>query len=67
MKSKRLAAHTAETGDQGTKRVYEFFALFSLSVWCEWQPKVLIYAKGFDAGGAILAPIDQLHRRPNAM
>ena len=67
MKSKRLAAHTAETGDQGTKRVYEFFALFSLSVWCEWQLKALICAKCLTLVEHFLAPIDQLHRTPNAM
>lgn len=38
-------AHSAETEDLGTKRVYEYFALFPLSVWCEWQLKALICAK----------------------
>lgn len=38
-------AHSAETEDLGTKRMYEYFALFPLSVWCEWQLKALICAK----------------------
>lgn len=38
-------AHSAETEDLGTKRVYEYFASFPLSVWCEWQLKALICAK----------------------
>lgn len=60
-------AHSAETEDLGTKRVYEYFALFPLSVWCEWQLKALICAKCLTLVEHFLAPIDQLHRTPNAM
>jgi hypothetical protein len=60
-------AHTAETEDLGTKRVYELFALSPLSWWCEWQLKALICAKCLTLVEHFLAPIDQLHRTPNAM